>query len=423
MSPHNSARLRGSLVRVAMVYAALVAVMHASVLGPLGAPLRVPLRLLAVPFTNALGLAEYPMQGELLLRLFLSLAVGAVWWLIARDRNGHPTMFRALLAELRFVLAAGMIAYGLGHLLAVTSPFPSQADWIRPIREMEAPEFMTIWFGSSPLQKASLGLSGLAAGLCLLSRRTATFGAFLGVGVIGNEAFTQLSFGDMRSGRYWLPFELAGIGTALLLADLRRVLDAFIYEERTVPALQPEPAWPDGLMARLAQNGTRLALVVLVLANLPTLIRGFDGLYSSRVAGVYYVDTFSVNGQPVPLEQGGKRWRWVAIDDCDRFAVRTIADQQLEGKIVLQDAGPYSRRRICSRVTEPATGMINIVAPDSLHSFVAQPGLAGSINYTRAGDGALDLDGTVGGVVIKAHLRRMADSSFRVFKYETDSRL
>jgi hypothetical protein len=407
--------LKGFGLRAAMVYAALVVIMN-PIFGPPATLISRTLGPLTNPFAAALGLGGFPLQGEFALRLLLGLIGGGMWWLLERDRIDDSTMLQALIVELRFALAAGMIWFGIGHLFGVLTPWPSQADWIRPLREMDAPHYMTVWVGSSVLHKVSLGMSHLLAGVCLLSRRTTLLGAILGVGVVGNEALTQLSFGDFRTGDYWLYFELSAMAAALILVDARRLMTVLTHDEQPVPPPLPGPTWPSGWLAKLAAHARPIALTLLLLINLPTVVRAFDQHNKSSIAGVYRVESYKLDGRDsLTGRDAASRWMLVAIDHCSRFAARAVDGRQFEGAIALPDAG-FLRRRACAKATSTETGTLNLTKPDSMPPATALPALEGTVTYARTTAG-LDIEAKLAGMDIVARMRRIPDSAFRQFEF------
>jgi hypothetical protein len=106
----------------------------------------------------------------------------------------------------------------------------------------------------------------------------------------------------------------------------------------------------------------------------------------------------------------------VGIDDCTRFAIRTVDDRQIEATFAQPAVGKLSRHRDCLAATSGPTGSITLQPADVSMLGLVQPGLAGELRYTRSGD-ALQLEGTVDGAMISARLRRIPDSAFNVTHY------
>jgi hypothetical protein len=412
--PHHVVTWRGLVIRFAILYALLVALMQPGLFGLRHTPILTLTGLLAWPFSRLLFPA-YPLQGELLFRLTVALIGTAIWWKTGGEREDDETMWQLLLLELRFILGAAIIAAGLGKLLAVDTPWPSPADWIRPIREMDPQHYLTVWVGSSLVHKIALGAAEMLAGLLLLFRRTAILGAFIALGILGNTVVTQIGFNDVRFGRYWPPAELAVMALVILLSDVRRFVQVLAFEER--PVGPPDaPQWHPEWMAR-SKLVRFAAMTLIVLANIPTVARAYDARHQSPMTGVYTVESFLLNGTGAFSERdAAKRWRLVAMDDCVRFAVRTIDDRQFEGAIVIPDVGPLDRHRMCAKAMNPPVGTLTLSAPNPMPPGTSGP-LVGSLRYTRVDASVVDLSGSVGDAEVQMRLRRIPDRSFRVFDF------
>jgi hypothetical protein len=409
-------RLEQMGVRAGMIYVALLAIMNAGALGLRATPGYAPTSDASEAIASAIGLGRYPLHAEIIFRLLIAVIGGAAWWAYDRGRRDERELRDVFFLEVRFVLAAALISAGLGQLLGVTTPWPSEADWIRPMREMDPQSFLTAWIGSSSLHKISLGIVDVAAGVCLLYRRMMLLGAFTALGAIGNVVMTQISFEDVRVGVYWPSIELSAMALVLVLGDLRRILDAIFNEKTFVPGVAPAPALHTPLLQRFARIARPVAFVVIALANVPILLRAIDVRRHSPIAGVYRVERYTLNGQEDRSDRDDPgRWRLVAIDDCSRFAIRTMDDRQLEGAVSLPDARKTNRGQLCQELTSKQQGMLTLVPPDSLPISVVSPGLSGSVKYNRTEPDVLEIEGKLGNDVVIARLRRLPNTAFRVF--------
>src|SRR5688500_16638647 len=110
----------------------------------------------------------------LLLHVAVSLLGGGIWWAVQRDRRHEADIERLLYLFARFVLAAALLTSGLEKVVHIQMPWPSPADWIRPVREMTPLHYVNVWTGASALHETMLGLTELTAGVALLFRQTAT---------------------------------------------------------------------------------------------------------------------------------------------------------------------------------------------------------------------------------------------------------
>jgi hypothetical protein len=411
-----SDRIRDFGIRFGIIYGALLALMVPPVLGPAHSILAAPVQLLSRPFVELLGLGPYPIPADVLFRIIVS-ALGAWIWL-TRERKPRDTrtLFQLLIVELRFVVGAALIWVGLGHALGVLAPLPSQADWIRPIREMEPVHYLNVWMGTSVIHKIGQGMAELTAGACLIIPQTVRLGGFLALGILGNDAITLIAFGNPRLGRYLIPMEMAGMAFVVLLPELRRFVIALSRDNESLPPLQ-RPSWPPE-WAKLAPIAYRAAVAAIVLLNLPTAIRAYDATHKSPNAGVYEVERFVLNGRDTLTgSEAQNAWTTVAIDQCQRFAARTVSGLQYEGAITLPDANWANRQAECVKATSGAKGVFTLARPDVMPPVTAEPALVGELRYTRSESGNLNVEGKIGNATIVAELRRVPDKAFRVFEF------
>ncbi len=158
-------------------------------------------------------------------------------------------------------------------------------------------------------------------------------------------------------------------------------------------------------------------LVALVLVNIPTVTRAIDAGYRSPLAAAYSVESFTVNGQPAAAEKATTQWRLVGIDNCQRFAVRTVDDRQFESEIVLDGAGPSAVRQKCAERTLATSGTITLRTPMTLTPGLVQAGPGGVLRYERQGNGVVELSGKLGDSEIQARLKKIPDDQFNISRY------
>src|SRR5262245_27453601 len=105
-----SPSLKSLALRAGMVFGVLVFLKHPFILG-LGSVLQ--------SAAGVIGLGAYPMQGEFLLLLLLSIIGGFVWRAVDANRLDNDTLWQLFLVEMRYVLAAAMLLSGLAKVLHV----------------------------------------------------------------------------------------------------------------------------------------------------------------------------------------------------------------------------------------------------------------------------------------------------------------
>jgi hypothetical protein len=405
-----SQSVRNFAIRAGMIFGALVFLTH---------PFILRLGGVVQSLAGRVGFDPYPMQGEMLLIVLLSLLGAAIWRAV--DKNGwdNETLWKLLLVETRFVLAAAMLLSGLEKVLHVQMPWPTAPDWIRPLREMPSLYYVKIWTGASGLHETMLGLTELAAGVCLLFLRTTTLGALIALISVGNNVMIVLGFDDPRVGSYWPFVQLAAMALLLALMDLKRVWEFFAFEDKPTTPTDARHHWASPTLQRLERTAKTAFVIVVLLASVPIVVRGLDARARSPLAGAYAVEDFSVNGQAVTTaapDAARSRWRLVGIDDCRRFAIRTIDDRQLESTIVGPSVGRLRQHSECASMTSAETGTLTIAPADVRTLGLVRPGPQGELRYARRG-ATVQLEGKIDDATVVVRLRRIPDKDFNVNKY------
>jgi hypothetical protein len=111
----------------------------------------------------------------------------------------------------------------------------------------------------------------------------------------------------------------------LLLPDVRRILDFFIFDRKTVPA--PElPLLNDPQLNRWAlyfQYGIGVVALAVCLNTAHENAVKFASHLPPSIRGIWSVDEFLVDGAPrPPLVTDNNRWLRVIFDDPDIFYVQ-----------------------------------------------------------------------------------------------------
>jgi uncharacterized membrane protein YphA (DoxX/SURF4 family) len=209
----------GIAIRAGIVCCAVVCLMDPLAVGLRGSSFYSAIGAIEAPFVRMIGLAAYPLQGDAIFKIVVSLAVGFVWWMVSGQRGDDRELWEFLKVEARLVLAALLLCSGFAKVLHVEMPWPGAPDWIRPPREMPPLYYVQIWTGASGLHETMLGVVELAAGFFLIFRRTTTLGALMAFGAIGNRVMIAVAFNDWRVGSYWPLAQFAAMALLLVLVD------------------------------------------------------------------------------------------------------------------------------------------------------------------------------------------------------------
>lgn len=412
-SPAFSYSVKSIAIRAGMIYAALACMMHPVLFAPRGTWFDSLTAPVEHAFARFIGLSDYPLQSQVLFRIAVALLGAFLWRAVDRRRDEESMQCELLLVELRFVLAAAMIGLGFTEVLHLQMPWPSQADWIRPIREMPSLYFVPVWMGSAWLHETVLGIIDLSAGTMLLFRRTTTLGAMLAMGNLANATAILLAFNDIRIGSYWPTVNFLLFAVFLVLADVQRILNFFFFDQRATEPVPTACRWVAPWMKRAERFAKPAFVSLIVIANWPVALGAYDTMHHAPIAGVYTVEQFALDRQSTALpEEAGSRWLLVAIDNCRRFAVRTVDGRQLEASIVLPDVGLLHRGRECASMTSAPTGVLTLAAPPPDKNAPTSSPLEGVLKFSVEAPDTVGLDGKIGKTMLTARLHRIPDTDF-----------
>ncbi|HEY8379149.1 MAG TPA: hypothetical protein VIK91_21800, partial [Nannocystis sp.] len=240
-------------------------------------------------------------------------AVATIAW-VARVRR--QATYEAMLAWVRIVLRYGlslmMFSYGLIKV------FPLQFEPLGPIHlartygESTPSGLLWTFMGYSPAYTVFTGLAEVLAAALLLSRRTATLGALLAVGVLANVAMMNFCY-DVPVKIYSSVFLLM----ALFLAgqDLPRIVDVFVRNRAPTPAELSQPALGRRLrIARLVAKAGFLVTVASMAAQNASHYAERQAQVEGRPAlyGAWEVERFILDGEERP-PRDALRWRQFVV--------------------------------------------------------------------------------------------------------------
>jgi hypothetical protein len=410
----------GLFFRASLIYVALWTVSWITLFIDWPAPLdrAVPLRPLQTFYQwlsiDFLGLDRYYIPHVGFAFLLILAALGAVSWLLMdRERRLEIQIAHASQIMTRYVLAAGMLVYGIPTLVPLYARQPDAVDLATIYGEFAARDVMDLAIGYGPVYQGYIGLQHVVAGVCLLIPRAVPFGALLALMTMGHASmlFTGFNHGGTRLeyGAATLAGHFTVMALILILPDWRRVVDIFLLNRRAVKS-DLLRARPDLGLSPSASHRLRIAAIAAII--LPPVVRDVlvlrDVRAKSPLNGVYAVESMVRNGVSLPLtyETPG-RWQFVAIGNyADRAMIRLTDGTRLDFRIGEPDTSSSTWRRAQTEAH-----------PDSGGSMALTPTPAGSIStlhYQRPAPDRLELNGIFAGDTVRAVLRRQADSTFRI---------
>ena len=325
---------------------------------------------------------------QLLCFLIIAVAVTVVWTALDRKRTEYTRLYEGLRTYIRFALAAAMLLYGAYKVIPsqFAKPFPSQL--IEPFGESSPMGLLWTFMGASSGYTIFAGAAEMLSGLLLAFRRTALLGALVSIGVMSRVVALNFC--------YDVPVKLSSshllaMGVFLILPDLRRLLNLFVFN-RPVEAAAARP--PRARFRRTA------------LAAQAVLVAAYSGylLYQSYLAskdggnllprpplyGIWTVEELEDNGvaRP-PLLTDATRWRRVLFEYDGYISFQLMDGSRSNYGLIM------GKRRLALTKLDDET-------------------LLSSFSYKEIQPGLLTLDGTMEGRKTRLTLRREDESSYRL---------
>jgi hypothetical protein len=320
---------------------------------------------------------------------------------LAREND---RLYQWLRMGLRYLLAYGMIHFGIAVLCRFHPAAPTLEEYVTPLGQLEPYEMLNAWIGWNPIYTTFLGITEILGGVFLLRRKTTLLGT-LWAGVILSNVI-QLNFLFDVPGKSLAP-HFTVITGLLLLPDALRFYEVHFMGRGVYPA-DLGYGTPGGWLRR---NRIALKSVVITLMVLSPLVliaraRGYvvpGGAH--ELAGLYTIKDYRLNGeQIVPIVGDSVRWRYAVLsDDAKYFRV-----QRMNGTWLAFNA---SVDTITHRLTLAGqrTGDWRVAAPDSAKGVKSD-----TLRLLAPEKGKLQLRGSLVGHQIEAALERFDTDQFRL---------
>jgi hypothetical protein len=321
--------------------------------------------------------------------LVTALLGTAVWTLADRRRLHYRRMHDWLRVLVRYNLAFTMIGYGSFKVIQSQFPAPALDKLLQPYGDASPMGILWTFMGSSYSYNAFTGAGEILGGVLLFFPKLTTLGALVSMGVMSHVV--ALNFG------YDTPVKL--FSSHLLLAsvflaapDAARLVRFFALNRPTAAAeLRP-------LFRRRSLNYSGIALRVILMAyafqsSLSLSLnsrRSWLQLVNPPLRGIYDVEEFARNGQPVPALLGDStRWRRMVFARQGALTVRAMNE----------------RSRIYRLQTDTVNHTLTLAAfPDTTRKS--------QLHYERHDGDDLLISGRLDNDSIHVRLKKFDDSSF-----------
>ena len=301
--------------------------------------------------------------------LLVSLAGAALWSAVDRRPKRHDALQEFLRIYVRYCMVNVMFGYGMSKVLKSQFPKPDLDVLTEPYGESSPMRLMWTFMGYSTPYTVFAGLTEVASGALLLTRRTTIAGALLGAAVMGHVALMNLS--------YDIPVKLFSIQLFLiflflLAPDFSRLANILVHNRAVAPAAI---AWPWPRFAVAHRVAKTLYITILIALHAHASFDHYrtygDGVPRPALYGMYEPDAGS-----------SPAVRRIFVTRSSRFVVE-LTDK--------------SRRRYLMR--DDGKGSLNLTFPNN----------DTVLHYRRLDETHLDLDGPFEQQRWQLHLRRISD--------------
>ena len=334
--------------------------------------------------------------------LGLALIVAAFWVFFDRANRSERIAVELVRIVVRFRLGVTMLGYGIDKILRRQMPEPDMLKLLQPYGESSPMGLLWTFMGQSWAYSAFTGALELLGGLLLLFRRTTTLGALIVVAVMANVLMLNFGF-DVPVKLYSIHYLV--FAAALVMVDLRRVADVFVFNHATLP-VPSTSIWPQGRATRLVRV-IHIVAVGGILWYVPVQrsVRWAErsGPTTSELAGLYDVVSFSRAGiEAPPLITDTARWRRVAFDERGMVTIVFMNDARINFRFQ----------------PGPRTGVF------MLEPFEGAYARGEVFTYVRDGAERLSIKGALNHAPVQIELRRADDQKLllrnRGFRWITD---
>lgn len=259
--------------------------------------------------------------------LVLAVIGGLVWTLIDRKRPSYNVLYYWLTVIVRFRAAIGIIGFGYTKLFPTQMPFPSLGLLNTDFGDFTAQKIYWLSVGIVPWYQVFGGVVELLAGALLFFRKTATFGAILLIGALGDITFVNYAY---DGGVHVYAFYFVLLGSFVIAADVPRLYNLLILERYTVPHFYyPDYTKPAYKYGRIALKSLAIIIFFGVLTYTEVINFKYDPYKQPATAGLktlrgnYTVTQFKINGQEIPYSPlDSVRWKEATFEKWTTLTFR-----------------------------------------------------------------------------------------------------
>jgi len=260
------------------------------------------------------------------LLLILAAAGCMIWSALDRKRTGYTRLAYWVRIIVRYFLIMNCFGYGIVKLFLLQMPFPTLSQLATPLGDYLPMRLSWMFIGYSSTYQFFSGAVEFLAGVLLLFRRTATFGALLAAGIFGNVMVMNLSY-DIPVKLFSMHLFLMSL--LLLVFEYKRILAFLFLNQATVPGVLYKVSFPEKWMRITRITLKSLFVVAIVIMPFINTYDRYQQVNNPKEIkpvrpGVYDVTVFVLNRDTLPpFVTDTLRWQDVIFEKGGTGSIRT----------------------------------------------------------------------------------------------------
>ncbi|MFT3822582.1 MAG: DoxX family protein [Chitinophagaceae bacterium] len=257
----------------------------------------------------------------------LSTAGTIIWSTRDKRATAYNNLYYLLRVLLRYRLAIAVIAYGFIKLFPMQQPYPSLSLLNTNYGDLSDWKIASLSYGVAPSFESFLGAVEVLAGVLLFFRKTASVGAAIVTGFVGNVLLSNLAYGG---GEAWYCLYLLSIAAVLVWYDAPRWQQVITQGQPAYPN-RYRPLFYTGLVKNARFIFKTAFVLVFALYGVAAYVLFLDGAYQypqgaglEKAAGLYNVSEFRINGKTIPYSlTDAVRWQNVVFEKWNTVSIAT----------------------------------------------------------------------------------------------------
>ena len=260
--------------------------------------------------------------------LVISFIGAGIWTYVDKGRKEHNDLYYVLRVILRYRLFIAVIADAFIKIFPLQLPYPSLSLENTNYGDLTDWKNAYLAYGIAPSFEVFLGVIEILGAILLLNKKSASIGAFIIIGFIGNVFLSNLGY---NGGEAVYCLYLLLMAVMLVFYDIQRWQKIIMLGKPSRPN-----TYKPGFFIGWKKNGRIILKFTLILIVLPFYSFYSFSLYSNNgyqypngkglpgAAGLYNVQEFRFNGTVLPYSLTDSiRWHNVVFESWPTISIRS----------------------------------------------------------------------------------------------------